>query len=485
MQNANLKSPPPLCVDCDGTLVNTDLLAESILVFLKNSPLQLFTLVTWLLKGRAYLKEKLAEYIDLDIAELPYNNTFIQFLREEKSRGRCLVLVTAAPKKFAEQVAKHTGLFHFVLATTGRINLKGKQKANELVKTFGVKGFDYAANSNVDLDIWRVANSAILVNVGPRVGVRARAVAQVSRAFPRKSRIRSYFHVLRFQQWLKNLLLAVPLLAAHRIGDLNLAVQLIGAFVAFGLVASAGYVLNDLLDITTDRSHPRKRLRPFASGEVPIMHGLLALPGLLIGGLLLARSLSVPFSHWLVIYFTVTVAYSLWLKKILMLDVIILACLYSLRVIAGGVVTGIDLSFWLLAFALFVFFSLALVKRCCELRVMLAQNKHVVLGRGYCIDDLQLLETLGASSGVAAILVLALYINSVDVTRNYAEAYWLWLLCPLLLYWIGRMWAVAHRAQMLDDPVVFAVRDGPSRIVALVGLFIVVVASLGLNNVVP
>jgi len=313
----------PLCVDCDGTLIKTDLLFESFFCLLKQSPCTIFLLPFWVLKGKAYLKQRIAERVDLDVTLLPYNSQFLNFLRQEKGQGRELVLVTASPRKFAQQIAEHLGLFCMVIATDGDKNMCGKHKADLLVITFGEQAFEYAANGRIDMEVWKRAQGAILVHASSRLQSKAAKLTSVTQVFPDTSkRLRNYLNALRLHQWLKNLLIFVPLSAAHLVHDLGLLTQAIIAFLALSLTASSTYVLNDLLDLPADRSHPRKRFRPFAAGDIPIALGFVLLLGLLATALTLTFPLPAIFIWFLGGYYLTTLAYSLWIKKWVVMDII-------------------------------------------------------------------------------------------------------------------------------------------------------------------
>ncbi|RXD79573.1 UbiA family prenyltransferase, partial [Xanthomonas perforans] len=327
-------------------------------------------------------------------------------------------------------------------------------------------------NGSVDLHVWDKAGGAWVVNNGTAL---ARAAAQrttVHAHWPAPSRARAWLKALRLHQWLKNLLVFVPLLTAHRFLDLESVLQSTIALVAFGLCASGVYVLNDLLDLTPDRQHPRKRKRPFAAGRLPLLHGLLVAPALTVAGLLLSLACNIEFTLVLLAYYVMTLAYSLRLKRIVMIDVVLLAALYTVRIIGGAVAIGIELSFWLLAFSMFMFLSLALLKRYTELHAMLSSGKTKASGRAYSVEDLSLLQSMGAAAGYIAVMVMALYINSPESVELYRNPKLLWLVCPVLLYWVSRVWIIAHRGEMHDDPIVFAATDRVSQIVVvLCGLF--------------
>lgn len=458
----------PLCIDLDGTLLNSDLLLEAAFAQLKQAPLSVRHWPRWLAVGKARLKAEIAARVELDIATLPYNRELLVFLRKQKEQGRTLVLVTASHRRFADEIAAHLGLFDAVLATDGDRNLAGPRKAETLVERYGERGFDYAGNTAVDLVVWRHARRAIVVNAAPRLVDQAREVCEVERVFaPDPASWRSWSRALRLHQWLKNILIFAPLAAGHAHQPTTWALALL-AFLSFGLCASSVYLLNDLLDLSADRRHPRKCRRPFASGQLPIAQGVAAIPLLLIAAFGLSLSLNPPwFSVVLATYYLFTLAYSLRLKRTLMLDVVVLAGLYTLRIIAGAAAANIEPSFWLLAFSMFLFLSLALVKRYAELWILREQGDLSASGRGYHVDDLGLLQNLGGAAGYLAVLVLALYINSETSRVLYGQPMVIWLLCPALLYWISRVWLITHRGEMHDDPIIFALTDTHSRYILL------------------
>ncbi|MBS0583224.1 MAG: UbiA family prenyltransferase [Proteobacteria bacterium] len=463
MTTAGQHDDIPLCVDLDGTLIRSDLLIESALGLARRNPLNVLRCGFWLLRGKAAMKREIAARSEIDVSLLPYDERVVELLRAS-SRHR--VLCTASDRKYAEAVAAHLGVFDEVLASDGERNLAGADKAQALVERFGRRGFDYAGNAVADIEVWRQARSAIVVNASEDLARRASAVTAVGQALPRSSGgAGTWITALRLHQWLKNFLVFLPLLASHRLFQPDAVLLSVLAFVSFGLCASGVYVLNDLLDLEADRSHPRKRLRPFAAGAVPLASGLLAAPALTLAAFALALAVGAEFALVLFGYWLLTLAYSFRLKRIAMLDTVVLAALYTVRIIAGTVAIHSALSFWLLAFSMFLFLSLALVKRYTELRSLMQLGRSRTDGRGYEVDDLGLIASLGGSSGYLAVLVLALYINSSASEALYRHPQVLWLLCPLLLYWISRVWFKAHRGLMDDDPVVFALTDYVSRIV--------------------
>jgi 4-hydroxybenzoate polyprenyltransferase/phosphoserine phosphatase len=466
-------------VDLDGTLLRSDLLHESTLKLLRGGPHLVLALPLWLVSGKAQLKRRIAERVSLDVEGLPFDHEVLDWIKEQRRQGRRVVLCTASDTKFAQQIALHLGVFDEVIASDGITNVSSHRKAALLVSRFGERGFDYAGNSRADLPVWSKARRAIVVSAPPHVRKAARESADVEREFARAGGgATSWLKALRLHQWLKNLLLFLPLLGAHQIFNPALLTDALVGFFAFGLCASSVYVLNDLMDLESDRRHPRKRHRPFAAGLLSPLAGVVVSAVLLTGAFGLALFVQPAFVVWLAIYFVVTLAYTFWLKRKVLLDVMSLAGLYTLRIVAGGAAVGLAASFWLLAFSLFLFLSLAFVKRYSELQVMLAEGRDDAHGRGYRTGDLPLIQMLGIVAGFSAVLVMALYINGESVLKLYATPELMWLTVPILLYWISRMWVKAHRGLMHDDPVLFALRDPVSLVSGAMFLAVLWLATL-------
>ncbi|MHB8321194.1 MAG: UbiA family prenyltransferase [Acidithiobacillus sp.] len=460
----------PLCVDLDGTLIRSDILLESLLVLIKKQPWIVFIIPFWLFRGRVFFKNEIAKRVDLNVQTLPYQAELVDFLKKEHATGRLIILATASHRKFADDVANHLGIFTKVHATDDDINLSGRAKKDLLVKHYGAKGFDYAGNSRADTHVWSMSRQAIVVNPGSGVLRDAAAQCEVSHTFEdRHPTVTTYAKELRVHQWLKNILVFIPMLGAHEIFSFSLWVDGILAFISFSLCASSVYLLNDLLDLPADRLHPRKRNRPFASGEMSIVQGMLLIPLLLASAFAIAV-LWLPSAFLIVLlgYYLLTLSYSFWLKAIVLLDALLLAGLYTVRIIGGMAATQIGPSFWLLTFSIFLFFSLALIKRYSELLALKQRGQLTTHGRGYHVEDLVMLMGFGVACGFMAVLVSALYINSDKVKVLYHHPAFLWLVSPILLYWISRIWLIAHRGGMHDDPVVFAAKDKGSWAVAAV-----------------
>ena len=472
----------PLVVDLDGTLIKTDLLFESASQFIVRHPFQLATLFKWLAKGKSFLKGQLAQNYPIDAASLPYNRNLIFWLCEQHQQGRKIILATASHKLLAEAVANHLGFFDEVLATEGVINLKASKKRDLLVNKYGEREFDYIGNDIADFPVWQSAHTSHVVSSSSTFIKRVGAIGNLAQTFPneRASSINSLVKALRPHQWLKNILIFIPLLAAQQFGDLISDTQSLIAFGVFGLTASSVYVINDLIDVQDDRHHHRKQHRPFAAGNLSLVTGWLIWPLLLIISFGLAwLLLPHAFIVVLAIYFSVTVAYSLRLKQIAIIDVLTLASLYTLRIIAGAAAILVPLSFWLLTFSMFIFLSLAFIKRFSELKsARQAKFDGLLRGRGYEHHDLELVSTMGIGSGYLSVLVLALYIQDSRTSDLYHTPQLIWLACPILLFWISRAWLITHRGQMHDDPIVFAIKDRMSWIVGLCFLGVFALAKI-------
>lgn len=454
----------PLFVDLDGTLIVTDSFDESFVGCLRVAPAALLRIPLWLAKGRARLKAELAAIAKPNAALFPYDERLCSYLRDEKHRGRKLFLATAADQRIAHSVADAVGLFDGIVASDGERNLKGTRKLAAIKET--VDGaFSYAGNSVADVPIWQAAASGLVVNAPKSVERRAEASCRVERAFPRRhGQWRDVISAVRPLQWVKNTLVFVPLFTAFQVQDRAALLGALIAFVAFCACASATYVFNDLLDLEADRAHPRKRHRAFASGRVSIRSGFLLAVVLAIAGIGVAGAHSPLLLLILVGYMLATTAYSLRLKHYALLDGIILASLYTSRLAAGVVATGIDPSPWLIAFALFIFCSLALLKRCAELVMLESSGVATTQRRDYRVADLRVLWPFGIALSTCSLVVFVLYVNAPEVRERYASPDLLWLAAIGLAYWLGRMWLKTSRGEMTDDPIVYSLRDLGSRV---------------------
>jgi 4-hydroxybenzoate polyprenyltransferase len=461
----------PVFVDLDGTLVHGDTLHESILILIRRQPWRLLAMLCWLFGGKAYFKRRVAALVVPDPRGLLYTPDFLLWLRQQHRRGRPLVLATAADLRVAQAVADHLGLFTGVLATQGpaapggpSVNLSADRKRAAIEAYAAERGWTqwaYAGNSRDDLPVWSGASAAVAVNAPRRVRLRLQQrhpQALVLGGSPPS--LRDWLRAIRLTQWAKNALLFVPLLAAHWWG-LAAWWQVAVGFVAMGLCASATYLVNDLLDLPNDRQHPHKRHRPLAAGRLSVASAVAAVGVLMPLAALLAAWVSLAFLGMLGLYVAITLAYSLHLKRVALLDVLVLSGLFTLRILAGAVAAGVAVSNWLLAIALFLFLGLALVKRCAELEeVLLDTDSEQARGRGYHQDDLPTLRAMGVASAFCTAVVLALYIDSHNGRELYPHPEWLWGAVPLLLWWLMRLWIKTSRRELHgEDPLHFALHD--------------------------
>ncbi len=456
-----------LAVDLDGTLLRSDLLYESLWAGLSQDVLGTGAAVLSNVESRAGLKRRLAEQVAPDVTRLPYNEDVLAYIGRWRAEGGRVVLVTASDQILADRIAAHLDLFDEVHGSDGVSNLKGAAKAAFLKEQYGQNGFAYIGDAAADLPVWSTADRIVTTNASQSLRTQTEALGPpVEHLSPPSAVLWPWMRALRVHQWLKNVLIFIPMLASHAF-TWTAFFQSLGAFIAFSLVASSVYLMNDLLDLNADRSHPRKHRRALASGEIDIRHATLMVPGLLVAGLLVAVFLGFYFLAAVVVYYTVTTAYSLHLKRRTIIDILVLAMLYSLRILAGGAATGITPSVWLMAFAIFFFFSLAAVKRQAELVDMAEYEGLDTRRRGYYREDLLLVAMMAISSGYLSVLVLALYVRTPFVGQLYGYPPILLGICLVLLYWVSRVIMVTHRGQMHDDPLVFAVRDRVSQICLL------------------
>ncbi len=468
------KPSTPLCVDLDGTLVKSDTLVDSIFALVRQNPLAAFKLPAWLLRGKAGFKEEIGKRILLSAETLPYNQPLLEYIRAEYAAGRRIYLATASEERLADSIAKYLGLFSGVIATGGGKNLAGQAKLEAIQNHFPEQEFAYIGNASPDKVLLKNAEVAMLAN--PSAGLAAslqRQGVSVAQVFEdRGSKFKALIRAMRISQWPKNVLIFVPMLLAHILFSKEKLLAAGIAFLCFSCTASATYILNDLLDVEADRRHARKRNRPFAAGELSGKAGAALMVVLLAIAAGLTRLEPPRFVLCLGLYFVTTLAYSFVLKKIALVDVLTLAGLYTIRLIAGAAATNVPLSPWFQTFSLFFFLSLAVVKRYSELHNLRQSGTTPKNGRGYQVDDIEQLRSFGTASGYAAVVVFSLYINTPETAKLYSHPHWLWLMAPLLIYWISRIWLLAHRGELDEDPVVFALTDRWSPLFALIALIV-------------
>lgn len=467
----------PLVVDLDGTLIASDLLIEAAFSELGRRPHALVEMLAALKNGKAALKHRLSEPVDFDPGTLPYDPEVLAFIQRAKAGGRQVYLASASHEKLVSRIAPHLGLFDGWFASNETTNLAGETKAAQLVEAFGERGFDYIGNDAADLPVWKKAARALAIRAPAGVRRKLRTWESPVEHLPHsRPTWRTWAKMLRVHQYAKNALIFVPLLTSHQLTPVTVT-HAVMAFIAFSLCASGIYIINDLVDLQDDRRHRTKFRRPLACGAIPLMHGIVAIPVLLLGGLAVAATLSMPFLGVLLGYCALTTAYSFALKRLMLVDVITLAGLYSVRVLGGAVATNVVVSEWLLAFCMMIFMSLALIKRFVEIAARRDADLPDPTGRDYKNSDLDVVAALAAGAGLNAVTVFTLYISSDAVRRLYTHPKILWLVVPLLMYWIARIIVLASRRQMDDDPVVFAIKDKVSLgIVAATALLIIAAA---------
>lgn len=482
---SRVDSPPelvarlrPLCVDLDGTLVKSDTLVDSLLILIRTRFSLLPGLPMQLLRGRAAFKAFVAQSISLDVARLPYNRKLLRFLVEQHKQGREIYLATGADIALAKRVVEHLGIFKEVLGSDGALNLTGNHKLERLRTSLGSSEFDYIGNSSTDLPLLANAAQPMVANpsLALRIRLRSRRIHPAMEFHDKEQPIAALLRAMRPHQWTKNLLLVVPLLLSHTVTVAHLVAALF-AFFSFSLAASGTYILNDLLDVESDRHHPQKRQRPFAAGDLSPAAGLAAAALFLGFAFAITRVLPARFGAWLLVYVVSTVAYSTWLKRIPIVDVLVLSGLYTLRLLAGSSATGSHISHWLGGFSVFLFFSLAIAKRFAELENLRAANSVPRNGRGYILADVEQLRALGTASAIASVVIFANYISGNDVTVLYRDPTLLWLSLPLMILWLSRVWLLASRGKLHEDPVVFAMTDGMS---LLIGVAVIIVVFLAI-----
>ena len=452
-----------LTVDLDGTLVRTDLLWESLWNRLSHNALILFPFIFALIfSGRAAAKAYLARSSSVQPAWLPYNEDVLAFCRSWADAGGKVYLATASNERFATAIADHLGFFSGVFASSDTVNLKGQAKADLLAAEFAKNGYGYIGDSAADFAVWQGSKFVIAVTSSLKFERRVTAVHEDAIVISaEKTKPTSYLKALRPHQWIKNILVFIPLVVAHQFTADNLTNSLL-AFFALSMTASSAYVVNDLFDLSNDRAHPRKRFRPFAACLIPLSHSAFMLPILWGAGVVTALQIGPGFAAILLLYFILTISYSTFIKRLLLLDVFTLAGLYTIRLIAGGLATSIVLSEWLVVFSGLFFLSLSSIKRQADLEDLNSRDLAAIKGRAYNVDDTPLIASMAMAAGFASVLVMALYLNSDAVQLLYTQPAVLWGICIVLLYWISRLVILTKRGQMDDDPIVFSIRDRTS-----------------------
>ena len=476
-----MKEEKCLFVDLDGTLIKSDLLFECLVPIIKNYFYAIFLAPFWLLKGKAYLKDKFSDLVSINPEILPYNNNVLEFIKKEKENGKKIILATASNHKLAKTISDYLGIFDDVIASSKEENLKGKNKLNKIksyIENNDVnKEFSYIGDSEADVKIFKeTANPVVVGNKVVFNSVKSNNENTIFLDSENNFTLKKFFRMIRTYQWVKNFLIFLPLILAHKFFDVNLLFKALVAFFSFSFLASSVYIINDIMDVESDRMHPTKKNRPIASGSVKMSSALkiafLFMPLSFVISIFLGKE----FLLVLLTYFITTSLYSFYLKKIMLIDVLILSLLYTVRIFAGGTALSIYLSPWLFMFSMFFFFSLACAKRYSELYAVRNNLQGEIKGRGYQGTDLEQIQIFGSSSGYMAVLIFALYIQSDVSMKLYKTPSFFWALCPIMLYWISRVWLLSHRGQMTQDPIIFALKDRVSYVILILSVVIFGVA---------
>lgn len=456
----------PLIVDLDRTLLKTDTLIEQFLVLLIKAPRAALRSLLALRQGKASFKRAIIDDAPLDAEALAINETLLEYLNDQRDQGRALHLVTAADQRVADAVAGKIEIFESAVGTNRDHNLKGIHKRDYLVETFP-DGFSYAGDSSADIPIWESAKSAVLVGVGEQTRRAVEAMdCEIEVEIEGANRsLKQWLRLLRVHQWSKNVLIFVPLLLAHRYVDISAVLAVFVGFLAMSIMASGTYVINDIVDVSADRQHRTKRFRPIASGDVDAGIALLVALLLIASGLGIGAAMALPVAGLFLVYLAVTLSYSFLLKRMVMVDIFVLASLYTLRILIGVTILGAAVSYWLLMFAFLFFFSLSMAKR--HVEIVHASRKQgpdsPITGRGYLTSDAPLTLATGVSANMVAVLVLGLYVaNDIYPATAYNHPEWLWGVVSMVLIWSTRIWLLSHRGELNDDPVSFALRDRSS-----------------------
>lgn len=462
----------PLAVDIDDSLLKTDMLLESLLAGFSIAPVTTLKVFWKNRRDKAALKAEMAEISNLDVSRLPVNEDVLAYARAARADGREVVLASGSDRALVDRLARRLDLEGDHIASDGTTNMTGGQKAEALVARYGDKGFDYIGNERTDLKVWEAGDTAIAVAPNPRTRRALASLRPNAIYLGERYRFASIVKALRPHQWVKNILLLLPVIAAHRASFFGFDQILLG-MIAFSFAASSIYIVNDLLDLDADRQHEKKHTRPFAAGTVPIRVGIAA--SFVLGVTALVASLIIDWKMFglVAVYMSLSLAYSIYLKRLRWIDIWVLAILYTLRVVAGAVAGSVAASGWLIAFVFPVFMALGCVKRMTE--VARAKDDNRVPGRAYSKLDRNDLLNMSVLSAVNANIIFLTYTYSPTADQLYAGIWELrWVVLPVSA-WLYRMISTGYAGAQNYDPIVFALRDR-------LGLVLLVVTVLGLYN---
>ncbi len=459
--------------DLDHTLIHTDLLYEQFLIAVKKNPLVIFTIFFILLKGKLALKKYFSEIAPIHAEDLPYNEQVLEKVRQFKKQGISCFLVSASWHTEVSKIANYLGFFNSAFGSNESVNLKGINKLKLIQEQWGHQQWAYVGDSNSDLSIWKKANLAISVNASASTVSKLKSLNNNHEIIhTQKNIFVSFFKAIRIHQWVKNILVFIPIILAHRIFETDLLTKSFLAFILFSFCASSIYLLNDLFDLSADRRHQKKKSRPLASGDFPIPAGIFFFFVFSVASLLTAFTIDEKVGMTLLLYFILNLLYTFKFKSTMILDVILLAVMYNLRILFGGELTHIPISHWLLSFSIFFFLGLAFIKRYSELIKHSESSKKN--NRAYVSEDRGMIAMLGVSCSLLSVFVFSMYLSSDSVRILYQKQNNLWALTPILVYWLSRTWLLTYRGQVDDDPVAFAIKDKTTYFVGILSLLVIV-----------
>jgi 4-hydroxybenzoate polyprenyltransferase len=467
------ESARPLIVDLDYSLVRSDVTVESLIKVVKHNPTQIFIVLFLLVTSKAKLKRYLASRVELDIEHLPYNENVLAYIKREKAKDRKIYLISASDQKYIDQIAGHLNLFDGQYGSDGKNNLKGAKKLEFIQHLLENAPFDYIGDSKSDIPLWDKSEIPVMVNRKHEKRYLGKAEIIDSGARP------SFLRALRVHQWSKNVLIFIPLATSHSFSHIGIFAQTVIGFISFSLIASAGYLFNDTMDVEADRRHPEKRRRQIPSGVMSLHRSIFLSIGLFTLSMSIAIALSTPFALLVLLYFVLTCSYSIYFKKFLLVDIIFLAFFYCIRIFLGATLGEIPVSKWLLLFSMFFFMGLAFLKRYIELVANQHKGNEKVKGRGYQPSDSRIVQSLGVGAGLVSVLVFCLYLSADEVSILYPNVFWLWFMAPLIIYYLSRLWILAERQELLHDPVEYTLKDGASYLLLAICFSLVALSLYG------
>ena len=474
----NRNSNKILCVDLDGTFLQTDMLYESFVYCFMKNPLILFLCIIWLIRGgKTLLKEKLANKYSFDPILLPVNTSVHNLIRSKKDHGYLVFLISASADQILKAIfERYSYLFNGYFGTGtvvtggGEPNLQGVNKAEFIKENFKNSHIEYIGNSNADIIVWKNCSKGYAVSSNTNK-FPSELHLEYLKPNAQKSIIKLILKQLRVHQWIKNSLIFLPLVASHQILSPTTYLYSLFGICAFSLITSTVYVINDLLDLENDRAHETKKKRPLASGDLSILLGLYLAFACFTSGAIIAYAISPLFLILALVYILINLFYSAKAKKLIILDCILLAMMYTYRIFLGTIIASLEVSVWLISFSFFLFLSLAFIKRYAELFNLKKQSMEKTKGRAYQVNDMPVIIGMAIGAGFLSILVLDIYLNQDEIKEAFQSIWFAYFCLPTLLYWLARIFIKTARGNMNEDPVAYALKDKASLVIGT--LFVV------------